>query len=124
MWLPSSFRTIPAPKSKKGAAASFARAAYSPPALQSVTRDFAFLVPAELPAGDLLRSVKGADKASITDARVFDVFAGQGVPEGQKSVAVEVTLQPQEKSFKDAELKAISDNIVASAAKQGASLRG
>ncbi|MEP1607428.1 MAG: phenylalanine--tRNA ligase subunit beta, partial [Marinomonas sp.] len=115
---------IPAPKAKKGAAASFARAPYSPPALQSVTRDFAFLVPAELPAGELLRSVKGADKVNITDARVFDVFAGQGVPEGQKSVAVEVTLQPQEKSFKDAELKAISEAIVAAAEKQGASLRG
>ncbi|MEO9490157.1 MAG: hypothetical protein ABJG26_00895, partial [Marinomonas sp.] len=114
----------PAPKAKKGAAASFARAPYSPPALQSVTRDFAFLVPAELPAGELLRSVKGADKVNITDARVFDVFAGQGVPEGQKSVAVEVTLQPQEKSFKDAELKAISEAIVAAAEKQGASLRG
>ncbi len=115
---------IPAPKAKKSASPSFARAQYSPPALQSVTRDFAFLVPADLPAGDLLRSVKGADKVNITDARVFDVFAGQGVPEGQKSVAVEVTLQPQEKSFKDAELKVISDAVIAAAEKQGASLRG
>ncbi|MEP2735057.1 MAG: phenylalanine--tRNA ligase subunit beta [Erythrobacter sp.] len=115
---------IPAPKVKKGASPSFARAAYSPPALQSVTRDFAFLVPAELPAGDLLRSVKGADKVNIVDAKIFDVFAGQGVAEGKKSIAVEVTLQPQEKSFKDAELKAISDAVIAAAQKQGAELRG
>ena len=101
----------------------FARAAYAPPALQPVTRDFAFLVPAGLAAADLVRAVRGADKAAIVDARVFDVFAGQGVPEGRKSVAVEVVLQPGEKSFTDPEIKAISDRIVAAAAKQGAELR-
>ncbi|TWJ08494.1 phenylalanine--tRNA ligase subunit beta [Altererythrobacter ishigakiensis] len=104
--------------------ADFARKPYSPPSLQAVTRDFAFLVPAELAASDLVRAVKGADKTNIVDARVFDVFAGQGVPEGKKSVAVEVTLQPIERSYKDADLKAISDAIVANAAKQGAELRG
>lgn len=103
---------------------SFARTPYAPPALQAVTRDFAFLVPADLAANELVRAVRGADKANIFDARVFDVFAGQGVPEGKKSVAVEVTLQPLDKSYKDADLKAISDAIVASAAKQGADLRG
>ena len=61
---------------------------------------------------------------AITDARIFDVFAGQGVPEGKKSVAIEVTLQPAEKTFTDAEIKAISDAVVASAAKLGAELRG
>ncbi|WP_379552752.1 phenylalanine--tRNA ligase subunit beta [Qipengyuania sp. DGS5-3] len=112
--------TIPA---KKGAA-SFARASYAPPALQAITRDFAFLVPADLAAGDLLRSLKGADKQAIVDAQIFDVFAGQGVPEGKKSIAIEVTLQPGEKTFTDEEIKAISDKVVAAAAKQGAELRG
>lgn len=107
---------------RKGGGA-FARPAYSPPALQPVTRDFAFLVPAELAAGDLVRAVKRADKQAIVDARVFDVFAGQSVPEGRKSVAVEVVLQPGEKSFTDADIKAISDRIVAAAGKQGAELR-
>lgn len=102
----------------------FMRPAYTPPALQAVTRDFAFLVPAELPAGDLVRAVKGADKAAIVDARLFDLFTGTGVPEGQKSLAVEVTLQPGEKSFTDVELKALADKVVAAAAKLGASLRG
>ncbi|MXO52046.1 phenylalanine--tRNA ligase subunit beta [Erythrobacter gaetbuli] len=112
--------SIPAKRGGGG----FARAAYAPPALQAVTRDFAFLVPAGLAAGDLVKAVRGADKKSIVDARVFDVFAGQGVPEGKKSVAVEVILQPGEKTFTDEEIKAISDSIVASAAKQGAELRG
>ncbi len=111
---------IPAKKGKGG----FEKPAYAPPALQSVARDYAFLVPQDLAAGDLLRAVKGADKANIVDARVFDVFDGQGVPEGKKSVAIEVTLQPGEKSYKDEELKAISDKVVAAAGKQGAELRG
>lgn len=107
---------------KKGAA--FARPGFTPPALQAVTRDFAFLVPATLAAGDLARAVQGADKAFITGVRVFDVFAGQGVPEGKKSIALEVTLQPGEASFKDADLKAIAEKIVAAAAKLGGELRG
>jgi phenylalanyl-tRNA synthetase beta chain len=102
----------------------FMRPAFAPPALQAVTRDFAFLVPAELPAGDLVRTVKGADKAAIVDARLFDIFTGTGVPEGQKSLAVEVTLQPGEKSFTDVELKAVADKVVAAAVKLGATLRG
>lgn len=100
------------------------REAYAPPALQAVTRDFAFLVDAKLPAGDLVRAVKGADKKNITDARVFDSFAGQGVPEGKLSLAIEVTLQPVDKSFGDDELKAIADAVVKAAAKLGAELRG
>lgn len=104
--------------------AAFARPGFTPPALQAVTRDFAFLVPASLAAGDLVRAVQGADKAAITGVHVFDVFAGQGVPEGKKSVAVEVTLQPGEASFKDADLKAIAEKVVAAAAKLGGELRG
>ena len=100
------------------------RAAYAPPALQPVLRDFAFLVDADAAAGDLLRAARGADKQWIVDARIFDVFAGQGVPEGRKSVAIEVTLQPGAKSFTDDELAAISARIVEAAEKTGATLRG
>ncbi len=106
---------------RKGAC--FARAAYAPPALQSVTRDFAFLVDAALPAGDLLRTVRGADKGNIIAAHIFDDFRGNGVPEGKKSLAIEVTLQPGEKSYGDNELKTIADKVVAAAAKLGAELR-
>ena len=103
---------------------SFARAAYAPPPLQAVRRDFAFLVPEALAADALVRAVKGADKASIVAARLFDVFVGTGVEPGHKSLGVEVTLQPGDKSFAEADLKAIADKVVAAAAKLGASLRG
>ncbi|WP_027442375.1 phenylalanine--tRNA ligase subunit beta [Erythrobacter cryptus] len=109
---------IPARKS-----AGFARPGFAPPALQAVRRDFAFLVPEALAAGDLVRALAGADKAAITAVRVFDVFQGPGVPEGRKSLALEVTFQPGEKSFTEAELKALSDKVVAAAARLGAELR-
>ena len=105
-------------------ATGFARPAFAPPALQEVIRDFAFLVPDALPADTLVRAVRGADKKAISATRLFDVFIGEGVGEGQKSLAIEVVLQPDDKSFTDEELKAIADKIVAAAAKLGASLRG
>jgi phenylalanyl-tRNA synthetase beta chain len=110
---------IPAKK-----ASTFARTPYAPPALQAVTRDFAFLVDSALPAGDLVRAVRFADKDSIVSARLFDDFRGQGVPEGQKSLAIEVTLQPGDKSFTEADLKAIAERVTGAAAKLGAVLRG
>ena len=91
--------------------------------MQAVTRDFAFLAEADLLADGLIRAIRGADKTAIIDVRLFDVFTGQGVPEGQKSVAIEVVLQPAERSFTDDELKAIADRIVAAAAKAGGVLR-
>lgn len=105
-------------------ASGFARAAYTPPALQPVTRDFAFLVPQALAAGDLVRAIRGADKAQIVAARLFDLFEGAGVPEGHKSLAVEITLQPGTASFTEGELKTVADKVVAAAAKLGATLRG
>ncbi len=99
------------------------RSAYAPPALQAVRRDFAFLLPVDAAADQLLRAVRGADKQAIAGVSLFDVFTGTGVPEGHKSLAVEVTLQPGEKSFTEEELKAISERVVAAAAKTGARLR-
>ena len=103
---------------------TFARAHFAPPPLQAVLRDFAFLCPLDRAAADVVRAVRGADKANIVAARVFDDFRGQGVPEGQRSLAIEVTLQPVEKSYDEAALKAIADRIVAAVAKLGGTLRG
>jgi len=101
------------------------RSAFTPPALQAVKRDFAFLVAADTPADALLRAVRGADKTAITDVRLFDRFTGTGVPQGQVSMALTVTLQPAAASFTDVEIEAISAAVIAAAAKAvGAVLRG
>lgn len=106
------------------AAAGFTRSAYAPPPLQPVLRDFAFLVADSVLAADLVRAVRGADKANIVAVRVFDDFRGPGVAEGMRSLAVEVVLQPVEKSYDEAALQAIASRVVAAAAKLGATLRG
>ncbi|MFZ3004638.1 MAG: phenylalanine--tRNA ligase subunit beta [Phenylobacterium sp.] len=93
-------------------------------ALMPLSRDFAFVVGAEVAAGDLVRPILAADKALIADARVFDVYQGAGVPEGSKSVAIEVLLQPRDKTLTEPEIEALSARIVAAAEKTvGAKLR-
>jgi len=111
--------SIPA-KRKSG----FMRAPYAPPALQAVSRDFAFLVPDTLEADALVRAVRGADKKNIVEARLFDLFTGTGVEPGMKSLAVEVTLQPGEKSYTEEELSTIGSAVVKAAEKLGGKLRG
>jgi phenylalanyl-tRNA synthetase beta chain len=105
---------IPAPRSS-----GRARPAYAPPALQSLTRDFAFIVPSEVTADALVRAIRGANKAAITGARLFDRFEKAG----ELSLAIEVTLQPAEKSFTDEQIGEISKRVVAAAEKLGARLR-
>jgi phenylalanyl-tRNA synthetase beta chain len=93
--------------------------------LQPVKRDFAFLLGSDIAAGDVLRAALGAERALISEVRVFDVFTGQGVPEGKKSLAIEVTLQPRDKTLTDAEIDAVAAKIVAAVQKAtGGELRG
>ncbi|HEX5236903.1 MAG TPA: phenylalanine--tRNA ligase subunit beta [Sphingomicrobium sp.] len=103
----------------QGRSAGRTRPAYAPPALQPITRDFAFIVPTDLAADNLVRAIRGADKAAITGVRLFDHFE---TPEGL-SLAFEVKLQPTEKSFTDEQIGGISRQIVAAAEKLGARLR-
>ncbi|MFN3806164.1 YtpR family tRNA-binding protein [Asticcacaulis sp.] len=110
---------LPQPKAKSGKS----KGALSLSNLMPLTRDFAFLVAAGTASGDLVRAIRGADKLLISEARVFDVYQGQGVPEGQVSLAVEVTLQPADKTLTEPEIDAVSQKIVAAAQKAGAVLR-
>lgn len=117
---------IPEPRTGKGAAGGGgkARGPADLPNLMPLTRDFAFLIDAGKPAADLVRAVAGADKALIAAVRVFDVYRGPGVPDGQVSLALEVVLQPREATLTEAEIEALTGKITAAAAKLGATLRG
>ena len=109
------------PDAKRKAVKTRPALALSP--LMPLTRDFAFIVDAAKPSGDLVRALMGADKALIAGVQVFDIYAGAGVAEGRKSVAVEVRIQPCEATLTDAEIEALSSRIIAAAAKVGATLR-
>lgn len=92
---------------------------------QPVTRDFAFIVDKATAAGEMVKSAQNADRALISDVSVFDLYEGQGVEPGKKSVALAVTLQPVEKTLTEAEIEAVGARIVAEMAKRyGAALRG
>jgi phenylalanyl-tRNA synthetase beta chain len=93
--------------------------------LQPVRRDFAFLIDGEIAAGEVVRAALSADRALISDVGVFDVFRGQGVPEGKKSLAIEVTLQPRDKTLTDSEIEAVAAKVVAAVRQAtGGELRG
>jgi phenylalanyl-tRNA synthetase beta chain len=104
---------LPEPKKK----ATKTKPALELSPLMPLSRDFAFVVAEEVAAGELTKAVAGADKALIKEARVFDVYRGPGVPEGSKSVAVEILVQPREKTLTEADIEALSAKVVAAADK-------
>ncbi len=92
---------------------------------QPLERDFAFVVDQGVAAEAVIRAARGADKALITEVRVFDVFTGEALGEGRKSLAITVVLQPVERTLTDAEIDAIATRIVQAVEKAtGGTLRG
>jgi phenylalanyl-tRNA synthetase beta chain len=92
---------------------------------QAVKRDFAFVVDNSLPAAEIVRAVEAADKKLIAGVNVFDLFEGPSLGEGKKSVAVEVDIQPTERTLTDADLEAIAERIIDNVSgKTGGVLRG
>ncbi|MEC8773544.1 MAG: phenylalanine--tRNA ligase subunit beta [Pseudomonadota bacterium] len=112
---------VPQPKQKGGKA----RPSLKISAFQPVHRDFAFVVDASVSADQILRAARGADKALVSDAGVFDVYEGESLGEGRKSVAIWLTLQPTERTMTDEEIDAVAASVVANVEKQtGGTLRG
>lgn len=112
---------LPVPKAKKGRAKpSLVISDY-----QAVQRDFAFVLDQSVTAEDIIRTVNGADKKLIQSVTLFDVYQGKGVENGQKSVALSVTLQARDRTLSEEDIDAVSKQVIAAAEKQlGAVLRG
>jgi phenylalanyl-tRNA synthetase beta chain len=92
---------------------------------QAVERDFAFVIDASVEALTLVNAAAGADKALISDVRVFDEFVGGSLGEGKKSLAITVRLQPTEGTLKEADIEAVSAKIIEKVSKAtGGVLRG
>ncbi|RUM98526.1 phenylalanine--tRNA ligase subunit beta [Pseudaminobacter arsenicus] len=112
---------IPEPKAKP--TRTKPRLELSP--FQAVKRDFAFVVDKTVEAAVLTRAAASADKKLITGVSVFDIFEGPSLGEGKKSVAIEVSIQPVERTLTDEDFEALAARIVANVAKQtGGVLRG
>ena len=112
---------IPLPKVK----ASKIKPKFDATDLQPVRRDFAFVVDAAVRADEVVKTARSIDRALVSAVTVFDIYEGAGVPEGKKSVGIEITLQPRDKTMTDADIEAFAQRLVAEIGKKtGATLRG
>jgi phenylalanyl-tRNA synthetase beta chain len=112
---------IPEPRTR----GSRAKPVLELPPFQPVQRDFAFVVDDDVKAADIVRAAQSADRKLITGITVFDVYEGQGIAPGKKSIAIAVTLQPRERTMTDAEIEALAAKIVGEVSKRtGGVLRG
>ena len=109
------------PESK---AKTHARPLFQPSPFPAVERDFAFVVDAKVTAEEIVRAARNAERMLIERVNVFDVYEGAGVPEGKKSLAIALRLQPKDRSLTDAEIDSVSEKVVAGAGKAtGGTLR-
>lgn len=112
---------LPLPKAKPTKARPLLKAS----AFQPLERDFAFVVDSSVAVEAMVRAARGADRQMITDVAVFDLYEGGNMPEGKKSLAISVTLQPTERTLTDQEIEQISSKIIAAIEKAtGGALRG
>jgi phenylalanyl-tRNA synthetase beta chain len=109
---------VPAPR------AAGARPPLSLSVFQPIERDFAFIVDRELPAEALLRAARGVDRKLVAELRLFDVYEGDGLPPGKKSLGLTLVLQPQDATLTEAAIDAVAQRLVAQVEKAtGATLR-
>lgn len=112
---------IPAPKQKT----TRTKPPLTLSGLQAVKRDFSFVMDKDKQATAIIRAASGADKKLITNVSIFDIFEGPSLGEDKKSVAIEVTLQPTEKTLTDEEIEAVAAKVIANMEKSvGGVLRG
>ncbi|GHU03493.1 phenylalanine--tRNA ligase beta subunit [Alphaproteobacteria bacterium] len=111
---------LPPPRTRANKAKPLLR----PSPFQPIERDFAFAADAEVAADAVIRAAKGADKILISDVSLFDLYQGEHMEKGRKSLAIQVTLQPVDRTLTDAEIESASKKIVSAVTKAtGAVLR-
>ncbi|MCG7508797.1 phenylalanine--tRNA ligase subunit beta [Mesorhizobium retamae] len=106
--------TVPEPKAKP----TRTKPKLELSSFQAVKRDFAFVVDKAVEAGTLTRAALAADKKLITGVSVFDVFEGAALGAGKKSIAIEISIQPVEKTLTDEDFEALAKRVVENVAKQ------
>jgi len=101
-------KNIPEPKKKH----RLIKKNYFVSEFQKSERDFAFVIDKNYKAGELERLISEVDKDLIKKVLIFDVFEGENMPEGKKSVAVNVTIQSMEKTLSQKDLDQVSQKII------------
>jgi phenylalanyl-tRNA synthetase beta chain len=79
---------------------------------QKVVRDFAFVIDEKYSSGEIITLVKKIDKQLIKAVKIFDVYQGDKIDTGKKSIAFSVTLEPKDKTLSDNDIDQISKKII------------
>ena len=91
---------------------------------QKVVRDFAFVIDEKYSSGQVINLVKKVDQELIKEVKIFDVYQGDNIASGKKSIAFNVTLEPKDKTFSDNDIEEVSQKIISTVQKTiGATLR-
>ena len=91
---------------------------------QKVVRDFAFVVDDKYSSGEIISLVKKIDKSLVREVKIFDVYQGDNIDSGKKSIAFNVTLEPKDKTLSEKDIDEVSRKIISIVQeKTGATLR-
>ncbi len=101
-------KNIPEPQKKH----RLVKRNYSVSEFQKSERDFAFIIDKNFKAGDIEKIIGEVDKSLIKKVLIFDVFEGSNMPEGKKSIAVNITIQSMEKTLSEKDLNEVSQKII------------
>lgn len=92
--------------------------------LQPIDKDFAFVMDKAVSAADVMAAARTADRENITEVRIFDVYEGENLPAGKKSIALSVTFQPRENTYSDQDLEVLMQKVMVAVEKKcGAEVR-
>ena len=91
---------------------------------QKVVRDFAFVIDDKYSSGEIIDLVKKINKELIKEVKIFDVYQGENITFGKKSIAFSITLEPKDKTLSEQDIDEVSKNIISTVQnKTGATLR-
>jgi len=91
---------------------------------QKVIRDFAFVIEDKHSSGEIINLVKNIDKELIKEVKIFDIYQGENIESGKKSIAFNVTFEPKEKTLSEKDIEEISKKIISTVQNiTGATLR-
>ena len=91
---------------------------------QKSERDFAFVIDKNLSSQELIKTISSISKNLISNIRIFDVYEGENIPKDKKSIAINITIQSNEKTLSDVDLENINKLIIETVEnKTGAKIR-
>jgi phenylalanyl-tRNA synthetase beta chain len=89
-----------------------------------VVRDFAFVIDEKYSSSEIIALIKKIDKQLIKAVKIFDVYQGDNIDTGKKSIAFSITLEPKDKTLSENDIEQVSKKIISKVREStGATLR-